>query len=65
MVRDLAYEKHCNFILGSYAESQWDRKITNKIEELTVSGICLYPTIKFQVSYKIFSLKTRRQFTHK
>ena len=34
-----AYMKHCMFRFGSYVESHEDHKITNNIEEQTVSGI--------------------------
>ena len=33
----LAYEKHCKFRFGSYVESHEDRKITNNMEEQTIS----------------------------
>ena len=36
---DITYDKHCNFIFGSYVEDNDDCKITNETEEQTVSGI--------------------------
>ena len=58
MCQDLACEKHCKFIFGSYVEAREDCKITNDMEERTVSGICLGPIAKFQKRYKIFSSNT-------
>ena len=52
MGKDLSYNKHYNFIFGSYVEAHDCPKITNNTEEQTVSGICLGPTAKFQRSYK-------------
>ena len=65
MFQDLAYDKHCKFIFGSYVESHEYCKIINNMEELTVSGICLGITAKFQGSYKIFSLNMGRVVTRK
>ena len=58
MGQNLVYDKHCKFRFRSYVEDHEDCKITNNMEEQTVSGICLGPTLKFQGRYKIFSLNT-------
>ena len=50
MDKDLAYEKHCKFIFGSYVESHKDCNINNYTEEKTVSVICLGSTVNFQGS---------------
>ena len=63
--QDLAYYKHCKFRFGPYVEAHEYHKVTNNMEEQTVSGICLVPTINFQRRYKIFSLKTGCVVTHK
>ena len=47
MYQDLAYDKHCKFIIGSYVKYREDFKIINNVEEQTVSGICLGPTANF------------------
>ena len=54
MGKGLAYENHCKFRFGYYVESHGDCNITNYMEELTVSDICLGHTANFQRSYKIF-----------
>ena len=65
MGKDLACDKHCKFILGSYVEAHKYRKITNNMMEQTVSGICVGPTTNFQEICKIFSLNTGRVVTRK
>ena len=65
MDQDLAYEKHCKFIFGSYVEDNEYCKITNNMKEQIVSGICLGPTANFQGRYKIFFLNTGCVVTRK
>ena len=52
MVQDLDYDNHCKFRFGSYVEAHEDCKINNVMEEKTFSGICLWPTARFQSIYK-------------
>ena len=54
MVQDLDYDKHCNFIFSLYVEAHEYCKITNNMEERTVSDIFLETTANFQGSYKMF-----------
>ena len=65
MGQDLAYEKYCKFRFQYYVESHEYGKIKNGMEELTVSGICLGITAKFQGSYKIIFSNTGRVVTRK
>ena len=57
MGQDLDYNKHRKLIFGPYIKSHEDHKITNNMEEQTVSGICL--------GYKKISLKTGCVVTRK
>ena len=58
MVQDLAYGNECKFRFWYYVEASENHKITNDMEEQTVSGIRLGTNENFQGSYKIPPLKT-------
>ena len=54
MGQELAFNKHFKFIFGSNVECHEDHKITNNMEEQTVSGIFPGPTANSYLSFRPF-----------